>query len=352
MHEFTEREKIVLYGLVKWPTLNDVELSERIGVKRPTLTAIRNKLEKERYYTTTRIPDFQKLGCELFVVKYGEFNPLTPFEVRKKYSGWQKFPESIFWVASDTARVGLSAGESYTEIKKHIDYSEQNYGEHDFHTDKGNTYLLFPMALSKIFNFLDFAPLLRRHFNLMVPDKITVDTSFKKIEKRKFNKSERIIFYALVKYPNMGDSEISKKVLMTRQLVNTIRKKFEAEMLLHTVRIPDLNKLGFELLVFMHMRFKPHASLKVMEKGVEVIMEQNVNILHIAGNLEATLFSVFKNYTDFQRTYDLIISFYKENDFLLANPEIRIFPIKDLRLLVYDRYAPLVKKVLGIEREV
>lgn len=52
MLNLTEKEKHVLQSLIKWPQLNDSEISSEIDIKRPTVTAIRNKLEKERIYET------------------------------------------------------------------------------------------------------------------------------------------------------------------------------------------------------------------------------------------------------------------------------------------------------------
>ncbi len=351
MHKLTEKEKIVLHGLIKWPDLNDLELSDKIDVKRPTVTAIRNKFERERVYETIRIPAFDKVGCELIGVKYGDFNPLTPYEVRKKYQGWNKFPESVFWIASDTGRVGLDVGENYTEIKRHIDYSERIYGDHGFHTEKGNNYLLFPLKLSKIFSYLDFAPLLSSIFDLGNNANTTIDVDFGGTPER-FNKNEKLVMYALVKYPTLKDSEIADKLELTRQSVNNIRKKFEEQKIVRTVRVPDINKLGLELLVFMHIRFKTHASLEVRKTEIWEILKQGSHIIYIAGNLESVIISAFRNYTDFQRTYDHIISFYKENDFVFSEPTVKIFPIKDLRLFVCDRYAPLVKKIFGIEKDI
>jgi DNA-binding MarR family transcriptional regulator len=351
MLKLTEKEKIVLHGLVRWPELNDLELSDRIDIKRPTVTAIRNKFEKEGVYKTIRVPAFDKIGCEIISVKYGEFNPLTPYEIRRKYSGWSKFPESVFWIASDTGRVGVDVGENYTEIKKHIDYSERTYGEHGFHTDKGNIYHLFPLRLSKIYAYLDFAPLLSNIFDLGNNVNINIDVDLGGTPE-KFNKNEKLVMYALVKYPTLKDNEIAEKLDLTRQSVNNIRKRFETQKLVKTVRVPDINKLGLELLVFMHIRAKPHASLDVRKDGILEELKQGSQIIYLAGNLESVIISSFRNYTDFQRTYDHIVSFYREHDFLFLEPTIKIFPIKDLKLFVYDRYTPLVKKVFGIEKEI
>ena len=62
--------------------------------KRPTITAIRNKLEKKRLYEKFIIPDLEKIGCEIILARYGEFNPLTPWIKREKFASWE--PELFY----------------------------------------------------------------------------------------------------------------------------------------------------------------------------------------------------------------------------------------------------------------
>lgn len=293
------------------------------------------------------MPAFDRIGCELLAVKYGDFNPLTPHKIRKKYAGWDKSPEPVFWIASDTSRIGLEFGENYTEIKKHIDYSEKIYGEQGFLTAKGNTYTLFPLNLSKIFSHLDFAPLIGNMLDLEVKEELKVNLEFSKGIER-FHKNEKQVMYYLTKYPTRRDNQIAKKVGLTRQSVNNIRKKFEEKRLIKTIRIPDINRLGVELMVFTHIKSKPQVTLKVRKNGVKEILTQKSQITYIASNHESIVISAFRNYTEFKRTYDQIVGYYKEKDFLLEQPEVRIFPIKDLRRFIYNRYHPIVKKIFNI----
>ena len=43
--KLTDKEKLVLWGLVEHPELNDVELSKKLEVKRRTFSAIKTKLK-------------------------------------------------------------------------------------------------------------------------------------------------------------------------------------------------------------------------------------------------------------------------------------------------------------------
>ena len=143
--DLTKNEKLVLYGLVRWPSLNDRELSKKIGIKRSTVTAIRNKLKREEYFKTTTIPDLKKIGYELITVLHSNYNPLTPFLMREKYADIVKEIFHYFFLfANDRERVIFSAARNFTETRKEIFDEENIYTEMKFLTEEGNTYAFFP----------------------------------------------------------------------------------------------------------------------------------------------------------------------------------------------------------------
>ncbi|MDD5111218.1 MAG: hypothetical protein PHG85_01580 [Candidatus Altiarchaeota archaeon] len=352
MVRLTEKDKLVFYALTRWPELNDTELSDKTGIKRSTITAIKNKLEKNDFYTTIKVPDLEKLGCELLTVRYGSFNPMSTYELRQKYSSTQKFPEVIFKRTTDRQRIALNAAKNFTEVKKYIDYSNKVYGEEGFLTDEGIIHVLFPLRVSKVLRFFDYAPLLRRLFDLHAEKEEPYDSTEANKEETELNENEKMVLYATMKYPKFNDNEIAKKVSMTRQFVSAARKKFEKEGLVRTARMPNLEALGFQLLVMMHVMINPKASVSAMKSGIQKILSQGAHIFYALGNLEFVLISAYRDYPEYNRTLDEIVGFYKTHDLLFKEPVARIFVTNDIKSHVDGRFAPIVKKILGINKEV
>jgi DNA-binding MarR family transcriptional regulator len=352
MVKLTENDKLVFFSLVKWPNLNDTELSKNINIKRSTITAIRNKLEKNNFYTTINVPNLERIGCELLTVRYGSFNPLATYEMREKYSSTHKFPDVFFKRSADKQRFALSAAANFTEVKKYIDYSNRVYGEQGFLTSEGIVHVFFPFKVSKIFRFFDYAPLLRQHFNLKTGvERIEFDTDFIEHEKIELSENEKLVFYALVKYPRLNDNELASKVSMSRQYVSSARKKFEASGLIKTIHIPDLDMLGFQLLVLTHVMVNPTSAIGSRRHGIEKILSQASHIFYISGNLEFVLISAFTDYPEYNSVHEDIINYYKEHDLLLKDPVSRILINKDIKLAIDGRFAPLVKAVFDIKQE-
>ena len=74
--ELTNKEKLMLYGLVRYPGLTDKKLSEKLNLKHSTVTSIRHRLRKNKYFRTLKIPMLQNMGCEMLVAIYSSFSPL------------------------------------------------------------------------------------------------------------------------------------------------------------------------------------------------------------------------------------------------------------------------------------
>jgi DNA-binding Lrp family transcriptional regulator len=69
-----KRMNNILYELIKDSNRSDHELSKVIGISQPTVTRLRNQLEREGYIKEyTIIPDFKKMGYSImaiFCIKY------------------------------------------------------------------------------------------------------------------------------------------------------------------------------------------------------------------------------------------------------------------------------------------
>jgi DNA-binding Lrp family transcriptional regulator len=68
--------KKLLIELLKNSKESDRSLAKKLGVSQPTITRTRNKIEREGLIKSyTIIPDWRKLGCEIFVLTFVKMHP-------------------------------------------------------------------------------------------------------------------------------------------------------------------------------------------------------------------------------------------------------------------------------------
>jgi hypothetical protein len=98
-NELTKKEKLMLYGIARYPKLTDKQLSEKLELKHSTVTSIRNRLRENEYFRTLTIPRLQNMGCKMLVAIYTNFSPLIPLEERIEITGAaiEVFDEIFLW---------------------------------------------------------------------------------------------------------------------------------------------------------------------------------------------------------------------------------------------------------------
>ncbi len=118
--ELSQKQKLVLYYLIKYPHLNDTEIGKQVGLKRQTISNIKKTLEEMKLFRTVVIPNLRKLDCELIVLYHQHLNPQAPMDLLEKSIDIIKKDDlTKMWVASGKLEsVMLSAFKNYTEYKR------------------------------------------------------------------------------------------------------------------------------------------------------------------------------------------------------------------------------------------
>ena len=258
--ELTRKEKLVLYGLVRYPQLIDKELSVTLNLKHSTVTSIRQRLKENGFFRTIKVPMLQNIGCKLLVVIYTSFNPIIPLEERVQITGKaiEVFEEIFFSVGEQEKGFSLSFSKDYSTIGKINDIRTQTFGGRGLLEGKYPTEVLFPFNISKIYRFFDFSPLLNDLFGLELDGgESYANINFMKREVDTLTDSEKTVYCMLIAHPESTDSNIGNKLGVSRHTVARIKKMLERQENIKKIRMPNLAKLGFEILAFYHIKFNP-----------------------------------------------------------------------------------------------
>jgi len=331
--KLTGKDKLVLYGLTQYPEMNDTSLSKKLGIPRTTVTGIKNKLRKREFYRRINIPDLAALGCELLSVSYLKFNPLGLVEERKKYI--EKIfeqPELIYAQSTDTEEILVHVSKSYTDFKMDMDSISRMYRGNNY-VESIDTYQ-FPFRLSRIPRFLDFAPLLHNLFDLKIGYKVREGSFGDKIYEP--TNTEKLVLYALTRFPESSDTEIAERVSLSRARVSQIKGKLLDRGLIQSSIVPDLKKVGCELLAVEHVEIK---------KKVEMEIDPRV-IFMALGDVEGIKISALEDYTEYRMIYERRARSYRKN--LNMKEKTFLIPTENIKMSKLD-FAPLVKKILGLD---
>jgi len=351
--ELTNKEKLMLYGLVRHPGLTDKKLSEKLNLKHSTVTSIRHRLRKNKYFRTLKIPMLQNMGCEMLVAIYSSFSPLIPLEERVKITGEtiEVFDEIFFSIGEQDKGFSLSLSRDYATIGRINDIRTQTFGGRGLLEDEYPNMVVFPFEISRIYRFFDFAPFLKSCFDIKL-EKEEMDYKADLWEKHdvSFSDTEKKIYCMLTKYPELSDSNIGMKLGISRHTVSRIRRSFEQNDLMTEINLPNLKELGFEILSFFHIRFDPRSPPN-MENNEAALLIADSTIFMASRMFEAFIIFIHDDYDDYKKHRTRIMQILKENKWVAEDPLIRTYSLNELIFIKDFTFAPIAKKILGCDLE-
>jgi len=117
------------------------------------------------------------MGCKMLVVIYTNFSPLIPLEERVKITGKtiEVFDEIFFSAGEQDKGFSLSLSQDYATIGKINDIRTQTFGGRGLLEEEYPSMVVFPFEISKVYRFLDFAPLLKNSLesDLKIDDEVS-----------------------------------------------------------------------------------------------------------------------------------------------------------------------------------
>jgi DNA-binding MarR family transcriptional regulator len=346
--ELTDKEKLMLYGLTKYPILTDKQLSEKLDLKHSTVTAIRHRLRKNEFFRGLAIPRLQNMGCNMLVLIYTALSPLIPLEERVIISGKTiaVFEEIFLSIGAQDKGFSLSLSKDYATIGRINDIRTQTFGKHGFLEDEYPNMVVFPFDISKIYRFFDFSPLLKKSFDLDIDSTDEVkNLGFLSGKNVSLTDREKKIYCSLIQHPEISDINLGKKIGVSRHTVSRIRRNFEKDFLIRWINLPNLKKLGFEILTTYHISYDPRNHPN-MEEDETVSLISDSTIMMASRMFETFMLCVHSDFDDYNRDTNRIMQILKEKKWISKNPAVRTYSLNELIYIKDFIFAPIAKKIL------
>jgi DNA-binding MarR family transcriptional regulator len=345
--QLTKKEEKVLYGLIRYPNLSDSDLSEKINVKLSTLTSIKRRLSEQKYFYKLTVPLLNRLGAELLAVIYTQFNPVIPLEERVKTTRKtiEVFDEIFFSVGAQDKGFSISLSKNYTNIGRINEIRTDTFGKVGLLEEKYPNEAIFPFENSHIHRFFDYSRVIKKFFDFEIEDDDTKSKTewFNDTKKIELTNKEINIYTALIEHPDATTQQIGEKIGVSRHTVARMKKKFFENGLLKQIIIPNLKKLGFEILAFYPIKFNPSKSPSIEDID---ILDTSSTIFLARRQFETVIISAYPTYQDYKEDKMHKIRFLKENDFISYTPLIGKYMFERTIIIKDFDFAPIAKKIL------
>jgi DNA-binding MarR family transcriptional regulator len=347
----TDKEKMTLYGLTRYPFFTDKDLSNKLGLKHSTVTSIRHRLKENGYYRTQRIPMLQGMGCEMLVVIYTNFSPLIPLEERVKITGKtiEVFDEIFYSVGEQDKGFSLSLSSDISTIGRINDIRTQTFGSRGLMEDQYPNMVVFPFDISKVYRFFDFSQLLRSNIDIEISEEELIkEEDLWNRSNVTFSNTEKRVFFMLIKNPESSDYEVAEQMGISRHTVSKLRKEFERSNLIRKINLPNLIKLGYDILAFFHIKFDPRNPPDMDNDEIKVLMGSS-NIFTFSRRFELIMMSAYYDYDSYKMDRTRVLQVLKENKWIADHPMIRTYSLNKMIVIKDFKFVPLTKNVIGLE---
>ena len=209
---------------------------------------------------------------------------------------------------------------------------------------KSINFIYLPLELSKLERFFDFSGILGNYFGF----EFQGAGQKPKIPKGKdLSKNEKKVLSVLVEYPEATGSEIAERAKLSEVTVSSVKHKLFKENILHPVVVPDLKKLGFELLVFNHFQFTVGTGKENANKAIDFFRGSECSFIMAYGSRECAVLCVFRDYSEYKRKREKYEEALEDYKILVKDHEEVIISLQDRKFEKLD-FFPLVKKLLTL----
>jgi len=348
--KLTQMEMTTFHGLVKFPWMNDRELADELGLKLSTVTAIRRRLDERGYFTTVRVPMMERLGCEILVIGSTKF--------RRAVGGENTYKQALSKLGIATnAYLALATKEYGMFISTYVDYTSlcmdmdeiTSFFAHQQAMDESSwPHDIFPFSLSEVLRFFDYSPVLARHFGIKDIAATVKNLKPRASERVHLTKKEKRILYGLCKYPDAVDEFVAEKVGVSRQAVSIKRRLFLENGLMKVLRIPDLQKLGFEIVALAKCRMNPLAEKSTRSEGIRFLLNKVPIFFLVSAKHQLLGMCAYRDFEEYNRVWNEFMSFFETHEITTSEPEGRLFSTKELAVLKNHDYSSLLAKAWDI----
>jgi hypothetical protein len=350
--KLTSKERLVLYGLARYPGLSDIDLASKIGVDRSTIFKSKRKFREWQLIKLLNVPSGMAVGAELLTCVFVKYKPTAPFEARKgtkAFESWMNYPYCISHISTDTDSVSLFYSRSLTDFRTGFDPFVDEYYMNKF--IETVHYFHYPFQISSYMP--DASMAVDSIFELARSDQEDEIPSTKPLsdEDSRLTEKDKLTLYAFVKYPMLSDLELSRRTGISRPTISGKRTKFFQSGLLTREAYVDWQKICCELMSYYHVRVRHGLSREDLSRIYKAFRRVGAPLFSYLQPGE--IFGAFLStgYPDLKSKLDLEIRNLASEGLINERPMLVIMPLREIKATKID-YSTMVGQMLGVGKEI
>ncbi len=328
----TSNQQKTLYGVITFPELSDKEIAQKLKINESSYSASKNRLQELSVFRKINIPIINRFGYELMGINFTNFIVGLTIEERleKTTQRFEKKNEIFLSVGDNEKGFSLNFCKNYSQFVKINNARTKTFGELNILGRGHPKGVVFPFETAEIYRFFDFHPIIGSIFKLTVKKTNNFQNFFHSGPIVNLTEKEKEIFSLLLQNPTLNNQEIASATQSHRHTVSNVRHKLKEMNLMRKIVVPNLNVLGFKLLVFYNLRYNAR---KPPSRGdLEFIMNENV-VFFAHNTYQSVMLCVYQTFPAYLKHRSMIVEYLEEKHILSKANEIYEYSIDNIRLI-------------------
>src|SRR4030042_422304 len=173
------------------------------------------------------------------------------------------------------------------------------------------------------------------------------------MKKSELTLKEKTMLYGIVRYPQLTDKELSKKLDIKHSTVTSIRHRLKKDELIRKLLVPHLQNIGCQMLVVNYTNFSPliplQERIEITEKTIEIFEE----IFFSLGEQDKGFsLSFSQDYATVGRINDIRTQVFGGRGLLEDQyPSMVVFPFDISKIYRFFNFALLLRKSFGLSSD-
>ncbi len=349
--KLSKNEKIILWGLVKYPMLNDRQLSDKIGVRMSTLNAIKNKMKRMDLIFDRIVPNVEIMDYEILSVNWTQLSRIADKESDTSFLKdlFSRHPSTYTVMVFGDTLFYLSLYKNYTDFKIAEGEVISGLKKKNLFVENRWHSTLYPLKISSLTKNFDYTSVLERAFSIEPQEDFQAENDEKKLRRARekiyhLSKKEKTILKGILDAPDLPDNKIASNLDTTRQAVARHKKELLDLGVIKKTRVIDYGKLGFNILCLVEAYYEKKDPQT--RKGPDVSSLHLPSFFVVYGDSETVSLSLFKDFGQFTKSRQMYTEALKEFCELRKEPSINLFSPRDTVTIKHQEYLPLIEKFL------
>jgi DNA-binding Lrp family transcriptional regulator len=349
--KLSKNEKMILWGLVRFPMMNDRELSDRISIRMSTLNAIKNKMKRSGIIYDRIVPNIEVMDYELLAVSWMPLShPIRdPKEQRFLLDLFSGYPNAYSVMVFSDTLFSLSLYKSYTQFRVAEQGVKAALRDRAMLSIEEPHSTLYPLSVSRLNKNFDYTSVLERAFDIDPTDDAPgTDPDSLESARNKFfhlTNKERTILKGILKAPDMPDNKVASLLDTTRQAVARHKKELLDLGVIKKTRVINYGGLGFNILCMVEAHYDRETEASNEYPDTRPL--HLPSFFSIYGMNETVSLSLFQDFKDFSRSRESYTELMKGHYRIRGEPIISLFSPSDTFTIKHQDYLPLVERFLS-----